>query len=134
MYKPYDKKFDKTETKLIDKIKWFFNVRIRCFADIKYRLKYHTDWRASTYLDDYSLEWLYYHLWRFMEDAAAEDGINLDLEIYLDNEVLTKREACRLLMDKIQRILKETDYLSKEYVEGVAEVFRIYGEIVPWLW
>ena len=135
MYKPYEKRFrkkDKTKVTLLQSLRRF---SLRYFyRKIKYRIKYHTDYEATWSLDIYSLEWLYYHLWRFLEDASKV--IDVEEEIKINNKSLKLREACEILMCAIKETLedKETIFYQDPYPDNVAFIFAFYGELAPYLW
>lgn len=135
MYKPYEKRFrkkDKTKVTLLQSLRRF---SLRYFyRKIKYRIKYHTDYEATWSLDIYSLEWLYYHLWRFVEDAGKI--IDMEEEIKINNKSLKLREACEILMCAIKETLKDKEVSN--YIDlcpdNVAFIFAFYGELAPYLW
>lgn len=135
MYKPYEKRFrkkDKTKVTLLQSLRRF---SLRYFyRKIKYRIKYHTDYEATWSLDIYSLEWLYYHLWRFVEDAGKL--IDMEEEIKINNKSLKLREACEILMCAIEETLKDKEVSN--YInlcpDNVAFIFAFYGELAPYLW
>ena len=135
MYKPYEKRFrkkDKTKVTLLQSLRRF---SLRYFyRKIKYRIKYHTDYEATWSLDIYSLEWLYYHLWRFLEDASKV--IDMEEEIKINNKSLKLIEACEILMCAIKETLedKETIFYQDPYPDNVAFIFAFYGELAPYLW
>ena len=135
MYKPYEKRFrkkDKTKVTLLQSLRRF---SLRYFyRKIKYRIKYHTDYEATWSLDIYSLEWLYYHLWRFLEDAGKV--IDMEEEIKINNKSLKLIEACEILMCAIKETLedKETIFYQDPYPDNVAFIFAFYGELAPYLW
>ena len=135
MYKPYEKRFrkkDKTKATLLQSLRRF---SLRYFyRKIKYRIKYHTDYEATWSLDIYSLEWLYYHLWRYLEDAGKV--IDMEQEIHINNKSLKLREACEILMCAIKETLEneETIFYQDPYPDNVAFIFAFYGELVPYLW
>ena len=135
MYKPYEKRFrkkDKTKVTLLQSLRRF---SLRYFyRKIKYRIKYHTDYEATWSLDIYSLEWLYYHLWRYLEDASRV--IDMEQEIRINNKPLKLREACEILMCAIKETLKdeETIFYQDPYPDNVAFIFAFYGELAPYLW
>ena len=131
MYKPYEKRFgikDGTKSSLLDNsLRYLYN-------KIKYRIKYQTDCEASWSLDFYSLEWLYYHLWRYVEDAGRV--IDMEQEIYINNKPLKLREACEMLMGAIKETLKDEEVSSyvDPYSDNVAAIFAFYGKLAPYLW
>ena len=135
MYKPYEKRFrkkDKTKVTLLQSLRRF---SLRYFyRKIKYRIKYHTDYEATWSLDIYSLEWLYYHLWRYLEDAGKV--IDMEQEIKINKKSLKLREACEILMCAIKETLEdeETIFYQDPYPDNVAFIFAFYGEVVPYLW
>ena len=135
MYKPYEKRFrkkSKTKVTLLQSLRRF---SLRYFyRKIKYRIKYHTDYEATWSLDIYSLEWLYYHLWRYLEDASKI--IDMEQEIKINNKSLKLREACEILMCAIKETLEdeETIFYHDPYPDNVAFIFAFYGELVPYLW
>ena len=135
MYKPYEKRFrkkDETKVTLLQSLRRF---SLRYFyRKIKYRIKYHTDYEATWSLDIYSLEWLYYHLWRFLEDAGKV--IDMEEEIKINNKSLKLREACEILMCAIKETLEdeETIFYQDPYPDNVAFIFAFYGELAPYLW
>ena len=135
MYKPYEKRFrkkDKTKVTLLQSLRHF---SLRYFyRKIKYRIKYHTDYEATWSLDIYSLEWLYYHLWRFVEDACKI--IDMEEEIKINNKSLKLREACEMLMGAIKETLEdeETIFYQDPYPENVELIFTFYGKLAPYLW
>lgn len=135
MYKPYEKRFrkkDKTKVTLLQSLRRF---SLRYFyRKIKYRIKYHTDYEATWSLDIYSLEWLYYHLWRYLEDANRV--IDMEQEIRINNKPLKLREACEILMCAIKETLEdeETIFYQDPYPDNVAFIFAFYGELAPYLW
>ena len=126
MYKPYEKRFGaKYKTK--HSLGYLYN-------KIKYWVKYQTDFEASWSLDFYSLEWLYYHLWRYLEDAGRV--IDMEQEIYINNKLLKLREACEMLMGAIKETLEdeETIFYQDPYPDNVAAIFAFYGKLAPYLW
>ena len=135
MYKPYEKRFrkkDKTKVTLLQSLRRF---SLRYFyRKIKYCIKYHTNYEATFSLDIYSLEWLYYHLWRYLEDAGKI--IDMEQEIYINNKPLKLREACEMLMGAIKETLEDEEVPN--YVDlcsdNVAFIFAFYGELAPYLW
>ena len=135
MYKPYEKRFrkkDKTKVTLFQNLRRF---SLRYFyRKIKYRIKYHTDYEVTWSLDIYSLEWLYYHLWRFVEDASKI--IDMEEEIKINNKSLKLREACEILMCAIKETLKDKEVSN--YVDlcpdNVAFIFAFYGKLASYLW
>ena len=135
MYKPYEKRFrkkDKTKVTLLQSLRRF---SLRYFyRKIKYRIKYHTDYEATWSLDIYSLEWLYYHLWRYLEDAGKV--IDMEQDIHINNKSLKLREACEILMCAIKETLEneETIFYQDPYPDNVAFIFAFYGELAPYLW
>ena len=135
MYKPYEKRFrkkDKTKVTLLQSLRRF---SLRYFyRKIKYRIKYHTDYEATWSLDIYSLEWLYYHLWRFVEDAGKI--IDMEEEIYINNKPLKLGEACEILMGAIKETLEDegTNLYQIPYPENVELIFIFYGKLAPYLW
>ena len=135
MYKPYEKRFhkkDKTKVTLLQSLRCF---SLRYFyRKIKYRIKYHTDYEATWSLDIYSLEWLYYHLWRYLEDASKI--IDMEEEITINNKSLKLREACEILMCAIKETLEdeETIFYQDPYPENVELIFTFYGKLAPYLW
>ena len=131
MYKPYEKRFgikDGTKSSLLDNsLRYHYN-------KIKYWIKYQTDCEASWSLDFYSLEWLYYHLWRYVEDAGRV--IDMEQEIYINNKPLKLREACEMLMGAIKETLEDeevSNYVDL-YPDNVAAIFAFYGKLAPYLW
>ena len=135
MYKPYEKRFrkkDETKRTLLQSLRRF-SLRY-LYRKIKYRIKYHTDYEATWSLDIYSLEWLYYHLWRFLEDAGKV--IDMEEEIKINNKSLKLREACEILMCAIKETLedKKTIFYQDPYPDNVAFIFAFYGELAPYLW
>lgn len=135
MYKPYEKRFgkkDETKVTLLQRLRRF-SLR-HLYNKIKYRIKYHTDYEATWSLDFYSLEWLYYHLWRFVEDASKV--IDIEQEIYINNKPLKLREACEMLMGAIKETLEdeETIFYQDPYPDNVAAIFAFYGKLAPYLW
>lgn len=132
MYRPYEKRFSK-------KPKASFIHRVRSFSlkyfylKIKYRIKYHTDYEAAWSLDVYSLEWLYYHLWRYLEDAGKIIDLNQQIEIY--GTTCSLKKACEVLMRTIETTLFDgPDYNSKKYAQKIEAVFNLYGKLAPYLW
>ena len=127
MYKPYEKKFGTKSSLLDNSLRYLYN-------KIKYRIKYQTDCEASWSLDFYSLEWLYYHLWRYVEDAS--DIIDMEQEIYINNKPLKLREACEMLMGAIKETLEDEEVSSYVdlYPDNVAAIFVFYGKLAPYLW
>ena len=132
MYKPYEKRFSK-------KPKASFIHRARSFSlkyfyhKIKYRIKYHTDYEATWSLDVYSLEWLYYHLWRYLEDAGKVIDLNQQIEIY--GTTCSLKKACEVLMRTIEYTLFDgPDYNSKKYAQKIEAIFNLYGKLAPYLW
>ena len=126
MYKPYEKRFGaKYKTK--HSLGYLYN-------KIKYWIKYRTDFEASWSLDFYSLEWLYYHLWRYLEDASRV--IDMEQEIYINNKPLKLRKACEMLMGAIKETLEdeETIFYQDPYSENVELIFTFYGKLAPYLW
>lgn len=135
MYKPYEKRFskkDETKPTLLQRLRRF---SLRHFYNkIKYWIKYQTDCEASWSLDFYSLEWLYYHLWRYLEDAGKV--IDMEQEIYINNKPLKLREACEMLMGAIKETLEDEEVSSYVdlYPDNVATIFAFYGKLAPYLW
>ena len=135
MYKPYEKRFrkkDKTKVTLLQSLRRF---SLKYFyRKIKYRIKYHTDYEATWSLDIYSLEWLYYHLWRYLEDASKI--IDMEEEITINNKSLKLKEACEILMCAIKETLEdeETIFYQDPYPENVELIFTFYGKLAPYLW
>ena len=135
MYKPYEKRFrkkDKTKVTLLQSLRRF---SLRYFyRKIKYRIKYHTDYEATWSLDIYSLEWLYYHLWRYLKDAGRV--IDMEQEIYINNKPLKLGEACEILMGAIKETLEdgETIFCQDPYPENVELIFTFYGKLASYLW
>lgn len=127
MYKPYEKRFGTKSSLLDNSLRYLYN-------KIKYRIKYQTDCEASWSLDFYSLEWLYYHLWRYVEDAS--DVIDMEQEIYINNKPLKLREACEMLMGAIKETLEDEEVSSyiDLYPYNVAAIFAFYGKLAPYLW
>lgn len=131
MYKPYEKRFgikDGTKSSLLDNSLGYL------YNKIKYWIKYQTDFEASWSLDFYSLEWLYYHLWRYLEDASG--NIDMEQEIYINNKPLKLREACEMLMGAIKETLEDeevSNYVDL-YPDNVAAIFAFYGKLAPYLW
>ena len=135
MYKPYEKKFskkDETKLTLLQSLRRFSLKYL--YRKIKYRIKYRTNYEATWSLDVYSLEWLYYHLWRFVEDAGKV--IDMEEEIYINNKPLKLREACEMLMGAIKETLEdeETIFYQDPYLEKVELIFAFYGKLAPYLW
>ena len=135
MYKPYEKRFSKkyeTKVTLLQHLRRF-SLR-HLYNKIKYWIKYQTDCEASWSLDFYSLEWLYYHLWRYLEDAGKV--IDMEQEIYINNKPLKLREACEMLMDAIKETLEDEEVSSYVdlYPDNVAAIFAFYGKLAPYLW
>lgn len=126
MYKPYEKRFGaKYKTK---------HSLGYLYKKIKYWIKYQTDFEASWSLDFYSLEWLYYHLWRYLEDAGKV--IDMEQEIYINNKPIKLREACEMLMGAIKETLEDeevSNYIDL-YPDNVAAIFAFYGKLAPYLW
>lgn len=133
MYKPYDKKFGKkSKASFIHRARFF---SLKCFYHkIKYRIKYHTDCEATWSLDVYSLEWLYYHLWRYLKDAGKV--IDMEQEIYINNKPLKLGEACEILMGAIKETLEDEEiiFYQDPYPENVELIFTFYGKLAPYLW
>lgn len=131
MYKPYEKRFgikDGTKSSLLDNSLGYL------YNKIKYWIKYRTDYEASWSLDFYSLEWLYYHLWRYLEDAGKV--IDMEQEIYINNKPFKLREACEMLMGAIKETLEDeevSNYIDL-YPDNVAAIFAFYGKLAPYLW
>ena len=133
MYKPYEKRFGK-------KPKANFIYRARSFSlkyfyhKIKYCIKYHTNYEATWSLDVYSLEWLYYHLWRYLEDAGKV--IDMEQEIYINNKPLKLRKACEMLMGAIKETLEDEEiiFYQDPYPENVELIFTFYGKLASYLW
>lgn len=135
MYKPYEKRFskkDETKITLLQRLRCF-SLR-RLYRKTKYRIKYHTDCEAAWSLDFYSLEWLCYHLWRFVKDAGKV--IDMEQEIYINNKPLKLGEACEMLMGAIKETLEdeETIFYQDPYPEKVELIFTFYGKLAPYLW
>lgn len=135
MYKPYEKRFgikDETKVTLLQHLRRF-SLR-HLYNKIKYWIKYQTDCEASWSLDFYSLEWLYYHLWRYLEDASKV--IDMEQEIYINNKPLKLREACEMLMGAIKETLEDEEVSSYVdlYPDNVAAIFAFYGKLAPYLW
>ena len=127
MYKPYEKRFGTKSSLLDNSLRYLYN-------KIKYWIKYKTDCEASWSLDFYSLEWLYYHLWRYVEDAGRV--IDMEQEIYINNKPLKLREACEMLMGAIKETLEDeevSNYVDL-YPDNVAAIFAFYGKLAPYLW
>ena len=127
MYKPYEKRFGTKSSLLDNSLRYLYN-------KIKYWIKYQTDCKASWSLDFYSLEWLYYHLWRYVEDAGRV--IDMEQEIYINNKPLKLREACEMLMGAIKETLEDeevSNYVDL-YPDNVAAIFAFYGKLAPYLW
>lgn len=127
MYKPYEKRFGTKSSLLDNSLRYLYN-------KIKYWIKYQTDCEASWSLDFYSLEWLYYHLWRYVEDAGRV--IDMEQEIYINNKPLKIREACEMLMGAIKETLEDeevSNYIDL-YPDNVAAIFAFYGKLAPYLW
>ena len=127
MYKPYEKRFGTKSSLLDNSLRYLYN-------KIKYWIKYQTDCEASWSLDFYSLEWLYYHLWRYVEDAGRV--IDMEQEIYINNKPLKLREACEMLMGAIKETLEDeevSNYIDL-YPDNVAAIFAFYGKLAPYLW
>lgn len=135
MYKPYEKRFgkkDETKLTLLQSLRRF---SLRYFyRKTKYRIKYHTDYEAAWSLDFYSLEWLYYHLWRFVEDAG--EVVDMEYEIEINNRLIKLREACKILMGAIKETLDDEEifYCSGQYLNNVSTIFTFYGKLAPYLW
>ena len=133
MYKPYDKKFGKkSKASFIHRARFF---SLKCFYHkIKYRIKYHTDCEATWSLDVYSLEWLYYHLWRYLKDAGKV--IDMEQEIYINNKPLKLGEACEILMGAIKETLEDEEiiFYQDPYPENVELIFTFYGKLASYLW
>ena len=135
MYKPYEKRFrkkDKTKVTLLQSLRRF---SLRYFyRKIKYRIKYHTDYEATWSLDVYSLEWLYYHLWRYLKDAGKV--IDMEQEIYINNKPLKLGEACEILMGAIKETLEDEKiiFYQDPYPENVELIFTFYGKLASYLW
>lgn len=133
MYKPYDKKFGKkSKASFIHRARSF---SLKCFYHkIKYRIKYHTDCEATWSLDVYSLEWLYYHLWRYLKDAGKV--IDMEQEIYINNKPLKLGEACEILMGAIKETLEDEEiiFYQDPYPENVELIFTFYGKLASYLW
>lgn len=131
MYKPYEKRFgikDGTKSSLLDNsLRYFYN-------KIKYWIKYQTDYEASWSLDFYSLEWLYYHLWRYLEDASG--NIDMEQEIYINKKSFKLKEACEMLMGAIKETLEDEEIYNYAnlYPDNVAVIFAFYGKLAPYLW
>lgn len=135
MYKPYEKRFskkDETKLTLLQRLRRF-SLRY-LYNKIKYWIKYKTDCEVSWSLDIYSLEWLYYHLWRYLEDAGKV--IDMQQEIHINNKPLKLREACEMLMGAIKETLEdeETIFYQDPYPEKVELIFTFYGKLAPYLW
>lgn len=134
MYKPYDKKFGNRRPTL--KLRYRLRPSNLKFLlrKLHYRIKYHTSYEATWSLDAYSLEWLYYHLWRFVEDAG--EIIDIEQEIYINNKPLKLRKACEMLMGAIKETLddEETIFYQDPYPENVELIFTFYGKLAPYLW
>ena len=135
MYKPYEKRFskkDETKVTLLQRLRRF-SLR-HLYNKIKYHIKYHTDYEATFSLDIYSLEWLYYHLWRFVEDAGKV--IDMEEEIHINNKPLKLREACEMLMGAIKETLEdeETIFYQDSDTKKVELIFTFYGKLAPYLW
>ena len=133
MYKPYEKRFSKKpKANFIHRAR-SFSLKYFCHK-IKYRIKYHTNYEATFSLDIYSLEWLYYHLWRYLEDANKV--IDMEQEIYINNKPLKLGEACEMLMGAIKETLEdeETIFCQDPYPENVELIFTFYGKLASYLW
>ena len=135
MYKPYEKRFrkkDKSKVTLLQSLRRF---SLRYFyRKIKYRIKYHTDYEATFSLDIYSLEWLYYHLWRYLEDACKV--IDMEEEIKINNKSLKLGEACEILMGAIKETLENEEiiFYQDPYPENVELIFTFYGKLATYFW
>lgn len=135
MYKPYEKRFSKKDETKVTLLQSLRRFSLRYFyRKTKYRIKYHTDYEAAWSLDFYSLEWLYYHLWRYLEDAGKI--IDMEQEIYINNKPLKLREACKILMGAIKETLDDEEifYCSERYLDNVETIFTFYGKLAPYLW
>lgn len=135
MYKPYEKRFSKKDETKVTLLQSLRRFSLRYFyRKIKYRIKYHTDYEAAWSLDFYSLEWLYYHLWRFVEDAG--EVIDMEYEIEINNRPIKLREACKILMGAIKETLDDEEifYCSGQYLNNVSTIFTFYGKLAPYLW
>lgn len=135
MYKPYEKRFSKKDETKVTLLQSLRRFSLRHFySKIKYRIKYHTDYEATWSLDIYSLEWLYYHLWRFVKDTSKV--IDMEQEIYINNKSLRLGEACEMLMGAIKETLEdeETIFYQDPYPERVEFIFTFYGKLAPYLW
>ena len=134
MYKPYDKKFGNRRPTL--KLRYRLRPSNLKFLlrKLRYRIKYHTNYEATFSLDIYSLEWLYYHLWRYLKDAGRV--IDMEQEIYINNKPLKLGEACEMLMGAIKETLEdeETIFYQDPYPENVEFIFTFYGKLAPYLW
>ena len=133
MYKPYEKRFGKKPKASFIHSARSFSLKY-FYHKIKYRIKYHTNYEATWSLDIYSLEWLYYHLWRYLEDAGKV--IDMEQEIYINNKPLKLRKACEILMGAIKETLEdeETIFYQDPYPENVELIFTFYGKLAPYLW
>ena len=134
MYKPYEKRFGNRKPTL--KLRYRLRPSNLKFLlrKICYRIKYHTNYEATWSLDIYSLEWLYYHLWRYLEDAGRV--IDMEQEIKINNKSLKLREACEILMCAIKETLEDeevSNYIDL-YPDNVAAIFAFYGKLAPYLW
>lgn len=135
MYKPYEKRFSKKDETKVTLLQHLRRFSLRhLYNKIKYWIKYQTDCEASWSLDFYSLEWLYYHLWRYLEDAGKV--IDMEQEIYINNKPLKLREACEMLMSAIKETLEDEEVSSYVdlYPDNVAAIFTFYGKLAPYLW
>lgn len=134
MYKPYDKKFGNRKPTL--KLRYRLRPSYLKFLLRKlcYRIKYHTNYEAAFSLDVYSLEWLYYHLWRYLEDAGKI--IDMEQEVKINNKPLKLREACEMLMGAIKETFEDEEVFSyaDPYSDNVAVIFAFYGKLASYLW
>ena len=134
MYKPYEKRFGNRRSTLKLRYRLCPTHLKFLLRKLRYRIKYHTNYEAAFSLDIYSLEWLYYHLWRYLEDASKV--IDMEQEIKINNKSLKLREACEILMGAIKETLEaeETIFYQDPYPERVELIFAFYGKLAPYLW
>lgn len=134
MYKPYDKKFGNRRPILKLRYRLCPSHLKFLLRKLRYRVKYHTNYEATFSLDIYSLEWLYYHLWRFVEDAGKI--IDMEQEVKINNKTFELGKACEMLMGAIKETLEdeETIFCQDSYPENVELIFIFYGKLAPYLW
>lgn len=137
MYKPYDKNCSNLiplkPSDILNKVLCALRSRPlkRLYRRVSYWIKYRTDYKATWDLDTYSMEWLIYHIERYLEDAGKI--IDLNQEIEIRGVKHTMREACRVQIAYFKKCLK-LDYWDEERYRLIEEAFSFYGKLAPYLW